>query len=174
MGNIKEINIKNRTYYFFNDMVNIKHFDSSLLKMDKKSYKSNNIYNIRYIILKKIDNCENINSANPLYLMIGEVNRHMETMEINVFHSLDENKKLLKKYNELWHGVKNKIESINNGEGKYGKDLMKIKFDSDHNLPLNKSLNLHVLKIFVRSVFEDDGRLYPQFYLDECLYQLRD
>ena len=49
---------------------------------------------------------------------------------------------------------------------------MKIKFDSDDNLPLNKSLNLHVLTIIVQSVFEDDGRFYPQVYLDECLYEL--
>ena len=39
MGNIKEINIKNRTYYFFDDIINIKDFDSNLLKIDKKSYK---------------------------------------------------------------------------------------------------------------------------------------
>ena len=53
MGNIKQINIKNQTYYFFNDMINIKDFDSSLLKIDKKSYKNIDIYNIVYIIIKK-------------------------------------------------------------------------------------------------------------------------
>ena len=55
MGNIKEINVKNRTYYIFNDMINIKDFDSSLLKIDKKSYKNIGIYNIGYITIKKID-----------------------------------------------------------------------------------------------------------------------
>ena len=78
MGNIKEINIKNRTYYFFNDMINIKDFDSILLKIDRKSYKNIGIYNIRYIKIKKIDNCENIINLNPLYLMIGEVIGHIE------------------------------------------------------------------------------------------------
>ena len=73
MGNIKQINIKNQTYYFLNDMINVKDFDSSLMKIDKKSYKNISIYNIGYITIKKIDNCENIDSVNPLYLMIGEV-----------------------------------------------------------------------------------------------------
>ena len=54
MGNIKQINIKNRTYYFFNDMINIKKFDSSQLKTDKKSYKNIGIYHIGYITIKSI------------------------------------------------------------------------------------------------------------------------
>ena len=69
MRNIKQINIKNRTYYFFNDMINIKDFDSSLIKIDKKSYKNIGIYNIGYIIIQKIDDYENIDSVNPLYLV---------------------------------------------------------------------------------------------------------
>ena len=73
MGNIKESNIKNRTYYFSNDMINIKDFDSSLLKIDKKSSKNIVIYNTGYITIKKIDDYENIYNLNPLYLMIGEV-----------------------------------------------------------------------------------------------------
>ena len=60
MGTVKQIDIKNRTYYFYNDMINIKKFDSNLLKMDKKSYKDIGIYNIGYIMVKKIDDCENI------------------------------------------------------------------------------------------------------------------
>ena len=48
MGNIKQINIKNRTFYFFNDMINIENIDSSLIKSDKKSYKNIGIYNIGY------------------------------------------------------------------------------------------------------------------------------
>ena len=76
MGNIEQINIKNRTYYFFNDIINIKGFDPSLIKKDKKSYKNIDIYNIGYITTKNISDCENINSANPLYLMIGEADIH--------------------------------------------------------------------------------------------------
>ena len=53
MGNINQINIKNHTYYFFNDMISIKDFDSSLLKIGKKSYKNIDIYSIGYITIKK-------------------------------------------------------------------------------------------------------------------------
>ena len=70
MGNIKQINIKNRTYYFFDDIINIKEFDSNLLKIDKKSYKNIGIYYIRYITTKDFDNIK-INSVNSLYLIIG-------------------------------------------------------------------------------------------------------
>ena len=49
---------------------------------------------------------------------------------------------------------------------------MKIKFDTDDNLKLNKFLKLRILTIIFRSVFEEDGKLYPQIYLDECLYEL--
>ena len=77
MGNIKEINIKNRTYYFFDDMINIKDFDPNLLKIDKKSYKNIDVYYIGYITMKDSD-CVKINSVNPLYLIIDEVDGPFE------------------------------------------------------------------------------------------------
>ena len=176
MENIKEVNIKNRTYYFFNDMINIKDFNWSLLKIDKKSYNIIGIYNIGYITIKKIDDYEDINSVNPLYLMIGKVIGHIEKKngrKYLVFDLADKNKEILKKFSELWDGIKNKIETINDDECKYGKDFTKTKFDTDDNLSLNKPLSLHMLTILVRSVFEDEGKSYPQVYLDECLYELR-
>ena len=63
MGTVKQIDIKNRTYYFYNDMIDIKTFDSDLLKIDKKSYKDISIYNIGYITIKKIDDYESIYSV---------------------------------------------------------------------------------------------------------------
>ena len=95
MENIKEVNIKNWTYYFFNDMINIKDFNWSLLKIDKKSYNNIGIYNIGYITIKEIDDYEDINSVNPLYLMIGKVIGHIEKNNGNkclVFDSSDESK----------------------------------------------------------------------------------
>ena len=76
-ANVKSIHIKNRTYYFNNDMTS-KTLDSSLLKIDKKSHKNIGIYNIKYTTIKKIDNYKNIHSVNPLYLMIGKVNRYIK------------------------------------------------------------------------------------------------
>ena len=78
MENIKQINIKNRTYYFFNDMIIIKNFDSSLLKIDKKSYNNISIYYIGYITMKSISDYENIDSVNQLHLIIGEADGYTE------------------------------------------------------------------------------------------------
>ena len=78
MGEIKQINIKNRIYYFYNDIIDIKNFDALLLKIAKKSYKSIGIYNIGYITIQKIDDCKNLHSVNPLCLIIGHANEYIE------------------------------------------------------------------------------------------------
>ena len=80
---------------------------------------------------------------------------------------------MLKKYAELCDGIKNEIEIINGGKaGEYAKDFMKIKFNSDDDLPLNKQLKFPTMTIVVRFVFEEDGKYYPQIFVDECLYEL--
>ena len=111
-----------------------------------------------------------------MYLIFGKVDGFIEEKNGSkylVFDSTDENKEVLKKYTELWNGIKNEIETINGGKkSKYGEDSMKIKFDTDDNFPLNKQLKLHMLTIIVRSVFEEDGKFYQQLYLDDALYEL--
>ena len=138
MGEVKQIHIKNRTYYFYND-IDIKNCDAKLLKIDKKPYKYIGIYNIGYITIKKIDECDKICSVNPLYLLIDHASKYVEEKGVNkylVFDSTDKNKGLLKKYNDVWNGIKNKIKEVDDSECDYEKDYMKIKFNSD-NLPLN-------------------------------------
>ena len=76
MEKFKQINIKNRSYYFCDDMINIKNFHSNLLTIDKKSYKEIDVYNIGYITIKKFDDCENIHSVNLLYLIIHSATGH--------------------------------------------------------------------------------------------------
>ena len=78
MGQDKELNIKNQTYYFFDDIIDIRNFNSNLLKIDKKSYKEIDIYYIGYITIKKFGNYENIRSVNPLYLIIHSATGHFE------------------------------------------------------------------------------------------------
>ena len=78
MGKIRQINIKNRTHYFYNDIIDLKKFQSNLLKIDKISYKNICIYNIGYITIKKIDDCENIYSVNPLYLRVDHASGYIE------------------------------------------------------------------------------------------------
>ena len=175
MVTIKQINTKNRIYYFYNDIIDLENFKSSLLKIDKKSYKDIGIYNIGYITIKKIDDCKNINSMNPVHLRITHANRYIEEINENkylIFDSIDENKELLKKYNDVFNGIRNKIKKISGDECDYEKDYMKIKFNSDDDLPLNKPLKFHLMTITIRSVFEEDGKLYPQVFLDDTLYEL--
>ena len=85
--------------------------------------------------------------------------------------SVNGEKGLLRKYIELWDGIKNKIKAIIVGQKfSYKKDYMQIKFNLGNDLPLNKSLNFHAVAITVRSVFEKDDELYPQFYVDDLFY----
>ena len=86
MGKIKQVNIKNRTYYFYNDMINIKDFDARLLKIDKKSYKNIGIYNIGHITKKQIDDYENIYSVNPLYLIIANASSYIKEKDLNTLY----------------------------------------------------------------------------------------
>ena len=162
--------------YFHNDIINIEEFNSNLLKIDKKSYKDIDIYYIGYITIKKIGDCENIYSVNTLYLLVNHASGYIEEKNGNkylIFDSVDENKEVLKKYADVWDGIKNKIKAINGGkENDYEKDYMKIKFNSDDDLPLNKPLKFHAMTIIIRSVFEEDGKLYPQVFLDDTLYEL--
>ena len=78
MGEVRQINVKTRTYYFYNDIIDLKNFDARLLKIDKKSFKGIDIYYIGYITIKKIDDCENIYSVNPLYLLVNHANGYIE------------------------------------------------------------------------------------------------
>ena len=89
-----------------------------------------------------------------------------------VFECTNENKELLKKYKEVWDGIRDKMKEVSNTECDYEKDCMKIKFNSDDNLPLNKPRKFHNMTIIIRSVFEEDGKLYPQVFLDDTLYEL--
>ena len=85
MGMVKQINIKNRTYYLNSGIIDLEDFDVRLLKIDKKSYKDIGIYNIGYVTKKKIDDCMNINSVNPLYLNITHSNGYIEEKGANKY-----------------------------------------------------------------------------------------
>ena len=114
-------------------------------------------------------------SVNPLYLCVNHANGYIEEKNENkylIFDSTDENKELLKKYSDVWSRINNKIKAVSSGEYNYEKDYMKMKFNSDDDLPLNKPLKFHSMTITNRTVFEEDGKLYPQVILDDTLYEL--
>ena len=112
MGKVRQINIENRTYYFYNDIIDLKKIESNLLKIDKKSYKNIGIYNTGYVTVKKIDDCENIYSVNPLNILVNHTSGYIEEENENkylVFDSTNENKELLK--NTRLFGMELKMKS---------------------------------------------------------------
>ena len=175
MGSIKEINIKEQTYYFYNDIIDLKTFDSKNLKLNKKNVKRSWYlqYWIRYN--QKICDCYDVNSVNPLYLSIDNASGYIGKKESNkclIFDSTDENKELLKRYDDVFNGLIDKIKKIDDDWLEYTKDYTKIKFNSDDNLPLNKPLKFYQMTITIRCVFSEDNKLYPQVFLDGALYSL--
>ena len=83
------------------------------------------------------------------------------------------NNDVLVKFGEVWRRIKDQIKKINNGSvDEYAEDYIKIKFDYDDNLPLNKILKFRILTIIIRNIFEKDGKYYPQIFLDDCLYEI--
>ena len=112
-----------------------------MLKLDKKSDKNLDIYNIGYVTIKNIDYGYDINSVNIIifdnaYGYIEEINGD----KYLVFDDTYENKELLKRYDDVFNGIMDKIKKIDDDWLEYAKDYMKIRFSSDDNLPLNKSL----------------------------------
>ena len=130
------------------------------------------IYYIAYIDKKSE---WEINSVNPLYLLINRIDGFIEkkygSKYLNIIDT-SKNSEILKKYNQVFYGIKYHIKKINNNDIKYDKDYMKIKFNTDDNIPLNKVLYFPTITVMIRCVLEKDGKYYPQVYLDECLYQI--
>ena len=112
MGIVKELDLKNKTYYFFNDMIDIRNFLSNLLKIDKKHYKGFDIYYIGYITIKKNGDYENIHSVNPLYIIIYSAIGYFEEKNGEKYLILD----LIEKYKEVFSRIKSEIKTITGGE----------------------------------------------------------
>ena len=138
-------------------------------------YKKLDIFNIGYVAIKKVGDCYDVNSVNPLYLCINNASGYIKedwTDKYLVFDSTDENKELLKNDNDVFDGLIDKIKKIDDDWLEYTKDYMKIKFNSDDILPLNKTLKIHTMTVTIRCVISEDNKLYPQVFLDEALYSL--
>ena len=172
MRRIKQLNIKSKTYYFYDDMIDIKRFEPNLLKIDKKPYKDFDIYYIGYITIKKFDKFsdhENIHSVNPLYLIFQSATGYFEEKNDEKYLTLDSTEKC----EEVFSSIKSQIETINGGEKMYHeKNYAKIGVNTDDDVPLNKQLKSSTLTIIIRCVFQNDKKLCPQMYLVECLYEL--
>ena len=87
----------------------------------------------------------------------------------------DRNSEVLKKYKEVWSGIRYCIEKINKDDSElkvYDKDYMKIKFKTGDHVPLNKVLYFINTTVVIRNIFEKDGKYYSQIFLDDCLYKV--
>ena len=136
-------------------------------------YRDLDIYNIGYVTIKKVGDCYDVNSVNPLYLGIDNASGYIEEKVLNfIFDSTDENKELLKSYNDVFNGLIDRIKNIDDDWLEYTKEYTKIKFNSDDNLPLNKPLKFHQMTITIKCVFSEDNKLYPQVFLDGALVSL--
>ena len=89
-----------------------------------------------------------------------------------VFDLTDKNKELLKKCSDVFNKIMGKIREIDDDWLEYSKDYMKIRFTSDNNFPLNKTLKFYNMTVTIRCVFSEDNKLYPQVFLDEALFSL--
>ena len=111
---IKDIHIKNRTYYSFDDIINIKNFDPNDIKIDEKSYKDILIYYVGYVTIKDSKYVK-IDRVNSFYLIFSKVNGYFEEINKNKYLTLvptNESKEIMKKYEELWSKTRDLIRSI--------------------------------------------------------------
>ena len=125
-------------------------------------------------IKKKITECNKINSVNPLYLRIKDMKGQFKKDKSDnvwyliIFGDAD----VLRKFANIWKSIRAKIEENTGGIVQYDKDYMKIKFESNDNLPTDNIVNMHQVTIIIRSVFAQNGKYYPQLFLDSGLYEL--
>ena len=115
MGTTKEINIKSRTYYFYNDIINLDEFDESKIKVDKKYFNDIDIYYLGYEHKKKISECNVISSVNPLYLRIININGQFKKGKDDAWYLVISDKDAYKKLVAIFESIKNKITEKNMG-----------------------------------------------------------
>ena len=131
INKVKDIDVKNRTYCFFNDIINIKKFDSNDIKINENSYKDIFIYYIGYVMIKDSKYVK-INSVNPLYLIFRKVNGYFEEINGNKYLTLvptNESKEKIKKYKELRNKIRDVVRSLTKNSD-YDEKFMKIKITS--------------------------------------------
>ena len=174
MGEIKQINIKNRTYYFYNDIIDLDEFDGSKIKVDKKNFNDIGIYYLGYEYKKKITEYNEINSVNPLYFSIKYMKGEFKTgksdnvWQLTVFGDAD----ALRTFVNIWRSIRANIEENTDDIVHYDKEYMRIKFESNDNLPTDNIINIQLVIIIIRIVFAQNGKFYRQLFLGDALCEL--
>ena len=172
METIKKINIKNRTYYFYNDIIDLDEFDESKIKVDKKDFNDIDIYYLGYEYKKKITECNIIRSVNPLYLRIVDIKGQFEKGKDDAWYLVISDKDdVYKKLVDIFKSIKNKITEKIWDVVEYDNDYIKIKFESNNIFPTDKDVDIHIAAIVIRAIFAKDGKYYAQLFLDDGLYK---
>ena len=132
----------------------------------------NDIYYIGYITKKPQSN---VNSLNPLYLVINKIKEYFEKVDGDKYLIISsENGDIIQKYQEFFDGIKEIIKNINDYSYpiKYDENYMKVKFNTNDNIILNKIIYFSTITITIKSVTQKDGKYYPQLFLGDCLYEV--
>ena len=112
-----------------------------------------------------------INSVNPLYLRIININGQFEKGKNDAWYLIISDKDVYKKIVDIFKSIKTKIIEKTWDALEYDKDYMKIKFESNNIFPTDKDVNIHLATIVIRAIFAKDGKYYPQLFLDDGLYK---
>ena len=141
--------------------------------MKKKDLDDIDIYYLGYEYKKKNSKCDVINSVNPLYLTIVDINGQIEKGKDHVWHLImSGDDDVFTKLADIFESIKNKITEKTWDAVKYDKDYMNIKFESNDILPVGNDVNIHLATIIIRAFFAQDGKYYPQLLLDDGLHKL--
>ena len=169
----KQLNIKNRTYYFYNDLINVLNFEPINLKLDKKTWTDIDIYYIGYADKNKPEDWR-VKSVNPLYLIINKVFFSVGEEYGVKYLKIEKNHcdPVINKWNQVFDSIKYHIKNNSNAEVNFNDGFNKIKFISDESLRLDKLIYFPTLTVVIRCVFKQGYLFYPHVYLDDALYQL--
>ena len=166
----KQLDVKNETYYFYNDLINVSNFEPGNLKLGKKTWRDIDIYYIGYVDKGKPLEW-GVSSVNPLYLIVNKVFCFVGEKDGVKYLKIDKGE-ILNKWDQVFNGNKYHINKTDNGEVKFGSDYDKIRFVSNDNLPLGKLIYFPTLAVVIRYIFKHGDLFYPQVYLDDALCQL--
>ena len=162
--NVKSLEIKNTSYYYYDDIVHADEFDKNLIKVGKRESRIGaDIYYISYIVNKPQ---YNINSVNPLYLILKDVKCAVEKIESSSdrYLVIDLNNK------DVLNFISNKINKID-GDDKNVYGYIRLKFNSDVDLPLDNLIKFHTLTVIVACVIRKANKFYPEIYVDEGIFE---
>ena len=176
---VESLKIKSKSNYFWDDMVYLDDFDVKLVKVVRRESRIGvDIYYIGYVLEPKDD----INSINPLYLIVRHLFSRIKKIEGSSDRYLvvdENNKEVINVFDKLWKFIKDEINRLikRNDKITFGNvdneisEYNKLRFSSDVDLSLDTLIEFHMLTVVINCVIEKGNKYYPEIYLDECLYE---